>query len=238
MLSKTCPVCNQKSLSFDDDYVFCTKCSIYKVRHNLVQKMIYWSRSRYIWWRLPIFVWFVTVLVDNIRDPMYNLYRMSNPLSALNMGMHELGHFLFMAFGEFMHILGGSLMQILFPILGIIGFIQKKWYFAASLSFCWLGLSLFDVATYVADARTRELPLAMGPGVFGIDATNLEAAYDRGHDWYQLLSRTGNLSSDLAIAHGLRVAATIFFVLGLLLAGFMLLQMLVGSIQRIKSQNN
>ena len=132
-----------------------------------------------------------------------------------------------------MHILGGSLFQCLFPLLGLVGFLQKKWYFAASLCFCWLGLNLFDVATYVADARARLLPLSVGFGAFGIDPSDTDSAYDHAHDWYQILSRTHHLNSDLTIAHGLRVAATVVFLIGLTLGAILLIQMFASSIQRL-----
>lgn len=136
-----------------------------------------------------------------------------------------------------MHILGGSLFQCLFPLLWLIGFLQKKWYFAASLCLCWFGLNLFDVAMYAADARVRLLPLSVGLGVFGIDPTDTEAAYDHAHDWYQILSRTHHLNSDLVIAHGMRLAATIIFLIGLTLAAILLIQMFISSIQRIANRD-
>lgn len=62
-----------------------------------------------------------------------------------------------------------------------------------------------------------------GPGALGIDPNNVDAAYDRAHDWYQILSRLDRLDSDLAIAHGLRIAATVAFLLGLTLGIILLL---------------
>lgn len=238
MLPKKCPACKQKTLSFDEEYIFCTNCPIYKKPLNLFQKPLAWASKRHWWWRLPILIWFVTMLIENLQNPSFALNRLSNPFSALNFGIHELGHIIFSPFGEFMRIAGGSLFQCIFPLLWLVGFLQKKWYFAASLCFCWLGLNLFDVATYVADARARLLPLSIGPGVLGIDPTNTDAAYDHAHDWYQLLSRTNHLSSDLALAHGLRVAATIAFLIGLTLGSILLLRMLTSSMQRLSKNKN
>lgn len=239
MLPKECPVCKQKALSYDSEYIFCTNCPIYRKPLRIDQKPLAWAGERYWWWRLPILAWFIVMLTDSLHHYAYAASRLSNPLSAFDLGIHELGHILFSPFGEFMHILGGSLFQCLFPLLWFAACLQKKWYFAASLCWCWLGFNLFDVATYVADARARSLPLAVGFGIFGIDPTDTEAAYDRGHDWYQLLSRTHHLNSDLAIAHGLRVAAVVVFLLGLLVGGILIVQMLVSSIQRLlKSKKN
>ena len=199
---------------------------------SILQKPLAWARERSWWWRAPILAWFITMLLGNLHNSSYALSRLSNPFSALDFGIHELGHILFSPFGDFMHILGGSLFQCLFPLLWLAGFLQKKYYFAASLCFCWLGLNLFDVATYVADARARLLPLSVGLGGLGMDPTDSDAAYDHAHDWYQILSRTHHLNSDLAIAHGLRVAAVVVFLIGLALGAILLTQMFVSSIQR------
>lgn len=177
-------------------------------------------------------MWFVVMLVQNLKNPIFAMNRLSNPFSALDFGMHELGHQIFSVFGEFMRIAGGSIFQCLFPLLWMIGFLQKRWYFAAAMCWCWLGLNLFDVATYAADARARLLPLSMGLGIFGIDLTDMDAVYDKGHDWYQLLLRTGHLEKDLLIAKGLRIAAVAMFVTGFILGGILLTQMVVGFVRR------
>lgn len=236
MLPKKCPACKQKTLSYNNDYIFCTNCSIYKKPLNVFQKPLAWASSRAWWWRVPIVVWFIVLLSDNLRNRTYAFNRLSNPFSAFDLGIHELGHVIFSPFGEFMHILGGSLFQCLFPLFWLIGFLQKKWYFATSLCFCWFGLNLFDVATYVGDARARILPISIGFNIFSIDPTNTDAAYDHAHDWYQLLSRTDHLNSDLAIAHGLRIAASTVFIIGLTLGGILLLQMIINSVQRLSGR--
>lgn len=232
MISGACPVCKQKTLSYDQEYIFCTNCSAYRKPLSFFQKPLAWAGKRYWLWRLPLFAWFIIMLIQNWQNSAFALSRLGNPFSAIDFGIHELGHMLFSPFGEFMHILGGSLFQCLFPLLWLIGFLQKRWYFAAAMCWCWLGLNLFDVATYVADARARLIPLSVGLGAFGIDPANADEAYDHAHDWYQLLSRTNHLNSDLALAHGLRVAATISFLIGLTFGGILILQMIRGSIRK------
>ncbi len=229
MLPKNCPACKQKSLSYNDDFVVCTNCPIYKKQLNFFQKPLVWANGRHWWWRLPIFIWFVIMLIENLQNPSFALNRLTNPFSALDLGIHELGHVIFSPFGVFMHIAGGSLFQCLFPLLWLIGLLKKKWYFAASLCFCWLALNLFDVAAYVADASARLLPLSIGPGIIGINPNDADTVYDHAHDWYQLLSRTNHLNSDLVLAHGLRVAAGVVFFIGLVLAFTLLIQMMIGS---------
>lgn len=230
MLSKTCPLCHKDALSYEGEFVTCNNCNKFTKRVTTFQRWLAWADGRGWWWRLPIFGWFVFMLFQNLHDPGFAIQRFSNPFSFLDLGIHEIGHVLFSFFGEFMHIVGGSLFQCLFPLFWLGAFIQKKWYFAAAMCFGWLGLNLFDVATYVADARARLLPLVT-PFGFGGDS-DTDAAYDSAHDWYQILSRTHHLNSDLTIAHGLRVVATISFLIGFLLGGMMLLQMMIGSGRR------
>jgi hypothetical protein len=232
MLPKTCPACKQKALAYDPTLVYCTSCPIYRKRLNFIMRVLVWATTKKgWWWRLALAGWFGVMLVQNWHNPGFALARTSNPFSALDMGIHELGHVIFAPFGEFMHIAGGSLFQCIFPLLWLIGFLQVRYYFAAALCWCWLGLNFFDVATYAGDAQARLLPLA--GGLDSIGAADSETAYDQGHDWYQLLSRTGHLQADQAIAHFLRIAGTAVFVLGLVIGLVLITYMVAGSINRV-----
>ncbi len=232
MLPKKCPLCHKKSLQYQDDFIYCPSCKNYKKKLNLLQKPLVWANNKSWILRVPILFWFGYMLRENINNPKWSLNRLDNPFSAIDLGIHELGHKIFIPFGEFMTILGGSIFQCFFPVLCFAAFIKQKWYFASSLCFCWLGINLFDVAGYVADARAREIPLSIGPAIFSIDASNTDAAYDSAHDWYQILSRIGRLQQDIAIANNLRLLATIFFIVGLVMASILVVQMILGSIQR------
>lgn len=230
MLRTKCPACNQKTLVYYNNFVKCSSCHIYRKPLSLVQKPIVWANGKYWWWRLPILAWFFYVLVINIRDSSFALQRLRDPLTALDLGIHELGHILFQPMGQFMAIAGGSLFQILFPLLWFIGFLQKKWYFAACMCWCWLGMNLFDVATYAADARARLLPLATG--LAGLYEQGSDETYDRAHDWYQMLSRVGRLDMDLTIARGLRVAGMTVFIVGLTAGSILIVQMICSKFKR------
>ena len=98
------------------------------------------------------------------------------------------------------------------------------------MCWCWLGLNFFDVATYAGDAQNRVLPLA--GGLDSLSAEPTEETYNQGHDWYQILSRTGHLKMDQAIAHDLRVAAVIVFCIGFAIGVLLLIYMFRGSIRR------
>ncbi len=105
---------------------------------------------------------------------------------------HEAGHVLFMPFGRYVSILGGSLFQILVPLLLMFAFlIKNKDGFAASICLWWVGQSTMDLAPYIADARALRLPL-LGGGT-GADSPGF-------HDWQNLLRPLGWLQYDVRIA--------------------------------------
>jgi hypothetical protein len=100
-------------------------------------------------------------------------------LDSVNLIIHEAGHIIFMFFGTFMHIAGGSLLQILFPLVFAFYFFNRKEYFSSSLVLFWVGQNILNVSLYASDAIKMELPLLGGDGV--------------GHDWNNLLTMTNLL---------------------------------------------
>lgn len=108
----------------------------------------------------------------------FNIYR-GYFLDGVNVLMHEAGHFIFMFFGRFIHVAGGTFMQLLVPLLFAFYFLFKEKYVSSSLVFLWLGQSLVDVSVYASDGLKMQLPLLGGSG--GI------------HDWNYLLGRLGIL---------------------------------------------
>ncbi len=101
---------------------------------------------------------------------------------------HEFGHVLFMPFGRFMTILGGSLFQVLMPLGLACAFILKQRdTFGASATLWWAGQSLVDLSPYIADAVNRNLPLVGGAG-------------EDAHDWGNLLTMMHLLGHTQAIA--------------------------------------
>ena len=90
-------------------------------------------------------------------------------------------------------------MQLALPMFGVFNFYRQNDFFSIALCFGWLASSLFDAATYIADARTMELPLVApfggGDGIM--------------HDWNYLLSHMGLLQLDTVIGFLTRCAATV-----------------------------
>ena len=59
---------------------------------------------------------------------------------------HEAGHILFSPFGLFMTTLGGSLNQVLIPIVCAIAFLRNGDLFGVAVMGWWTGQNLLDVA--------------------------------------------------------------------------------------------
>ena len=97
-------------------------------------------------------------------------------IDNVNLIIHEAGHTLFMFFGDFFHILGGSFFQIAFPFLFVIYFYKRKEYLSISLLLFWIGQNIINVSVYVSDANVMQLPLIGGE-----------------HDWNNILQMTGLL---------------------------------------------
>lgn len=119
-------------------------------------------------------------------------------LRDIILATHEAGHVLFMPFGEFLMVLGGSLFQVLVPCVFVAYFArQGDWYGAAIMIF-WVAFALTDLALYIGDAGARQLPLLGGdPGA---------------HDWTFLLVQTGSLEEDWLIAGIVRALGVLLYV--------------------------
>ena len=128
---------------------------------------------------------------------------------------HEAGHMLFIPFGRTMTILGGSLFQILLPLILMRAFlIKNKDGFGASISLWWVGQSTMDIAPYIADARALRLPL-LGGGT-GADSPGR-------HDWENLLRHWGLLEYDTDIAFVVDAVGSGVLLIALAWGAYMLL---------------
>ncbi|MEN9353869.1 MAG: hypothetical protein RL318_1194 [Fibrobacterota bacterium] len=169
-----------------------------------------WARGRLWWARIPALGWAAWTWSHHLSDPLW-----SGIAKGINLGLHEAGHALFGWFGEFIGILGGSLFQCLCPMIALVVLKRQNDWFGMSFCLGWLGTNLFDVATYVADARALELPLVTP---FAGDGEII-------HDWNWILDRMGWLESDLAISAGLRAAGSLAFLAFLVTGSWLVLEM-------------
>ncbi len=127
-----------------------------------------------------------------IITPLETNYTGESFLHLINLPFHEAGHVIFTPFGRFMMFLGGSLGQVLMPVVCLVTFLVKtRDPFGASAALWWTAESMMDIAPYINDARALDL-LLLG-GVTGRETD--------GHDWENILSMLGWLSYDHRLAH-------------------------------------
>ena len=169
-----------------------------------------WARGRNPWGRLALLAWMAWIFARHLADPQYG-----SLIAGLNLGIHELGHFVFAAFGDFMAAAGGTLLQVLAPLIGAAMFLRQRDWFAVSFAFAWLGTNFFGIAPYAADARARALPLVTpGPG-------------DPIHDWYYMLAQLGWLQHDWLIGRSFRMLGILAMAGGIAFGAWLVRRMLL-----------
>jgi len=149
-----------------------------------------WCRGRFWPARALLLIWFAVIGVRHLGDPCY-----TSLFGALNLAIHEAGHLVFRFAGEFIMMAGGTILQLAAPLASAVMFLRMPDYFAVCVTGVWLSTNLYNVATYVGDARAQALPLVtVGGG-------------DVMHDWHYLLSRMHLLAWDTTLAALLRILA-------------------------------
>ncbi|MCE1245607.1 MAG: hypothetical protein LWY06_03060 [Firmicutes bacterium] len=180
---------------------------------SIFQKMIIdmneWCRGRNGWIRIPFIIFFVWVFVKHMQNPEYK-----SIIGALNLGIHELGHFIFAPFGEMLNVLGGTITQLAAPVLAMVNFIRQRDYFAIALCFGWLSTNFFEVATYAGDAKEQMLPL-VGPGT----------EYPM-HDWNFILKKFNMVNQCGDVANVFRFCAIIAMTACMFMGIYIIVKML------------
>jgi hypothetical protein len=210
-----CPKCRAQRLDQAEE---CVKCGIVFAKYRLdavtARRSPYQSSRRKSEWLMTAKQWLMesdtttdsmtfygraavlTAMIwwgwKFIIAPLETNYTGESFLHLINLPFHEAGHVIFMPFGRFMTILGGSLGQILMPMICLGTFIVKtRDPFGASVTLWWTAESMMDIASYINDARTRDL-LLLG-GVTGKETD--------GHDWNNILTMLDLLEWDHRLAH-------------------------------------
>jgi hypothetical protein len=106
-------------------------------------------------------------------------------LDGANLAFHEAGHPLAgLLLGGVAAVYGGTFAQLVFPaLIAARGWLQRE-IAACALGVVWLCENLWNIARYMADARTQVLPLVGGGD----------------HDWTEILTRWGVLHLDGSLA--------------------------------------
>jgi hypothetical protein len=145
------------------------------------------------WFRAGLLALLGWMLLRLVGDP-----GRGSPIDVVNLPFHEAGHVFLRPFGHTMHVLGGTIFQLLIPIV-LAGYflVRRRSPFAAAVCLWWLGESLVNVSTYMADARDLALPLVGGGE----------------HDWNELFFRFHLLDADSVTAVSARTRRSGFAVM-------------------------
>ncbi len=169
----------------------------------------FWSRvAAYV----AFFVWGWYFIALDFRDNEIG----NSFMHRINLVFHEAGHVIFMPFGRFMTVLGGTLGQLLMPIIVASALVIKNHdNFGGSLGLWWLGQSLMDCAPYIGDARDLQLML-LGGGT-GADRPGV-------HDWENILLDLNLINYDTKIAAAAHALGTALVLIAFIWGGYILSQ--------------
>ena len=163
-------------------------------------------------------LFFIIILIWGfkfISSPMDSGYVMDSFWHLVNLPFHEAGHLIFRPFGRFMTSLGGSLSQLLIPLLCMAVFLLKtRDTFGATFALWWFGENFMDLAPYINDARSLTLPLLGGN-------TGRTSPYGF-HDWEFILKESGLAHYDHALAHFAYRLGTVLMIFALVWGGYIL----------------
>ena len=123
-------------------------------------------------------------------------------LDYANLIIHEGGHFFFSWFGDTIHILGGTLGELIVPLLCAAYFFFHRETTGFAFSMFWFFENFPYIGAYMADARTSSLPLV------GSEDS----------DWTILFTQWGLLAQDQKIGATMRTLG----YLGMLATGLWL----------------
>ena len=168
--------------------------------------------------RFLIFSMLIVWGLKFIFTPLESNYAGESFMHLINLPFHEAGHLIFSPFGRFIGASGGSLMQLLVPLVCLLSFLIKtRDTFAASVALWWLGESLMDLAPYINDAR--DLKLLLLGGVTGRDVADY-------HDWEFILRKLGLLEYDHFLAHAAHITGAFLMATTFIWGGFLLYKQL------------
>ncbi|MDR0480443.1 MAG: hypothetical protein LBG66_01000 [Gallionellaceae bacterium] len=119
-------------------------------------------------------------------------------LDNATLALHEAGHPVIGMLSNRLMVYGGTIFQLLFPIMFAVYFRRQRMADGWAASLIWLAASLMNVGEYMRDARDRVLPL-----------TNPN---EDAHDWAEIFGRWGLLAQDVHIGNSVKALG-----LGLLL---------------------
>lgn len=160
-----------------------------------------------------LYLVFLTYGFTFIFTPMEESHTVMPFMHLVNLPFHEAGHIIFMLFGRFMMFLGGTLAQLLMPLICMSALlVTSRNTFGASASLWWLGQNFMDIAPYINDSRALRLIL-----IGGVTGREVE-----GHDWENILGTLGWRQYDHVVAHISYTIGIIAMIVSFIWGGYIL----------------
>jgi hypothetical protein len=170
-----------------------------------VDPMLFWGRSALF---AGFAVWGWVLVALDVRTGEMNSSFIHRPLLIF----HEAGHVIFMILGGWMTIFGGTLGQLVMPLVMAGALLLKnRDTFGAAIGLWLFGVSLLDVAPYLYDALEPQLMLLNG-----------QTGEAGGHDWIFLLSSMGLLAKAQTLGLVLHKLAALVVIAALVWAAWVL----------------
>jgi hypothetical protein len=117
-------------------------------------------------------------------------------LDSLDLAIHETGHLVFAFGGDTLMLLGGTLLQLIVPLVFVAALWRQGDRHGATVPLWWLGQNCWNISVYIKDARAQELPLVGGGE----------------HDWALLLGQADWLAKDQGIGGAVFFAGFLLYV--------------------------
>jgi len=112
-------------------------------------------------------------------------------IDGANLLFHEAGHPIFAMIHRDLGVYGGTLAQLLIPLICMIAFLRQRAVVSAAVALLWMFQNFFGISAYMADARDQALPMVGGGQ----------------HDWTTIFALWGVLEHDREIAAAVRFLA-------------------------------
>ena len=138
------------------------------------------------WMETVFWVVMIVALVDDLIAPRTSTT--AQIIWFLTIGPHEAGHFICNPFGTLIMFMGGSIWQVLFWLgLATYTLLARRQITFTMILLAITGHSFINMAVYIGDAQSKQLPL-----LFGMGAEH--------HDWANILGMLNLLQFDSALA--------------------------------------
>jgi hypothetical protein len=176
-----------------------------------------WCEEKSPWLRAALLAYLGYAGVRYASDPLWTSW-----FSGLTLGLHELGHLLALPLGRTVHLLAGSVAQVLGPLAAALYLLlRQRDYFGFAVGLAWMGFAEFELATYMADASRERLPMV------GFSEHPI-------HDWSALFTQWHVLNHCDAIARAVRGVALGTWAAAMVLGGWLLFRIGRGWLERAR----